>query len=232
MSYNMNFGIAGDRSSIDAIAEAKPDLVFLQETNERWENAILHALGEAYPHHRFDGPGDSWVAGGMGMLSRFPIASVEVLPPPPGGLFFAWRVVLDTPLGKLQVFNLHLRPPMSDGGSWVVGYWSTRADREREMQYHLESYDPKLATLFVGDFNEEGDGKAIAQLKDRGFADAIATFHGNTPTWQWPVGSITLKFQLDHIVHSAHLVPTAARIVEAGRSDHKPIWADFVRMDP
>ena len=62
--------------------------------------------------------------------------------------------------------------------------------------------------------------------------DTAGEEHGNRRTWAWPVGSITLSFQLDHILHDAHFVPVTAAIVEAGRSDHKPIWADFERIDP
>jgi endonuclease/exonuclease/phosphatase (EEP) superfamily protein YafD len=230
MSYNVNFGIAGDASSIAAIEAAKADLVFLQETNDVWEQAMVGTLGDRYPHHRFDPP-TGWPAGGMGVLSRFPIVKLETLVAPKAP-FFAWRVVIDTPLGRIQVFNLHLRPPMSDGGSWVVGYFSTRDDRLRELQYHLEALDPKLPALFVGDFNEERDGKAVSLLVDRGFADAIGELLGEKRTWEWPVGGMTLKFQLDHIMHDAHFVPVTAQIVEAGRSDHKPIYADFERIDP
>jgi endonuclease/exonuclease/phosphatase (EEP) superfamily protein YafD len=43
---------------------------------------------------------------------------------------------------------------------------------------------------------------------------------------------MTLRFQLDHIMHDDRFVPVTAQIVEAGRSDHKPIWADFERIDP
>lgn len=231
MSYNLNFGVAGDESNIAAIDHAKADIVFLQETNAEWEAALVGALGERYPHRRFDPPTD-WVAGGMGVLSKHPIVKLDTLTAPKAP-FFAWRAVLDTPLGRIQVFNLHLRPPMSDGGSWVVGYWSTREDRLREIQYHLEALDPKLPTILLGDFNEEREnGRALALLEERGFADAIGQFLGTTRTWEWPVKGFTLKFQLDHIMHDAHFVPTAAAIVEAGRSDHKPIWADFTRIDP
>jgi endonuclease/exonuclease/phosphatase family metal-dependent hydrolase len=165
------------------------------------------------------------------VLSRFPIVSDDKLFAP-GAYAFPWRVVVDTPLGRIQVFNVHLRPPMSDGGSWVVGYWSTRDNRLSEIQYHLEALDPKLPAIVLGDFNEETDGKAVSLLIDRGFSDAIAQFNGTRRTWEWPVGSMTLSFQLDHILHDAHFVPTTAKIVEAGRSDHKPIWADFARIDP
>ncbi|MEJ7602972.1 MAG: endonuclease/exonuclease/phosphatase family protein [Kofleriaceae bacterium] len=40
LTYNMNFGVAGDRAGVDAIASAAPDIAVLQETNDEWERAI------------------------------------------------------------------------------------------------------------------------------------------------------------------------------------------------
>jgi len=231
VSYNVNFGLAGDPNGVRAVGPIKADLVFLQETNEAWEAAFVDAFGRRYPHHRFTHPKD-WPAGGMGVLSRFPIESITELPTV-GGFFFAWRVIVDTNLGRIQVLNVHLRPPMSDGGSWVVGYFSTRENRLEEIEHHIAALDKKLPTIIVGDFNEEGDGLALGRLSQLGFGDAIAQFAPKQPTWQWRLSSgMTLKFQLDHILHDVHFVPVAARVVEAGQSDHKPIWADFERVDP
>lgn len=231
VSYNVNFGLAGDPEGVRAIGPIRGDIVFLQETNEAWESAFVDALGRRYPHHRFTHPKD-WPAGGMGVLSRFPIESITELPTV-GGFFFAWRVVLATNLGRIQVLNVHLRPPMSDGGSWVVGYFSTRENRLQEIEHHLAALDRSLPTLIVGDFNEESDGLALDRLARLGYGDATAQFHPTQPTWKWQVSSsVTLRFQLDHILHDAHFVPVASRIVEAGNSDHFPIWTDFVRIDP
>lgn len=228
MSYNVNFGLAGDRAGVDAVVVGAADVVFFQETNAAWEAALTRGLRIRYPHRQFTPPAD-WPAGGMGVMSRFPIIALEELPPA-GGPFFAWRVVLDTHLGRIQVLNVHLRPPMSDGGSWVVGYFSTRRDRLHEIEAHAAALAPSLPTLIVGDFNEETDGLAVQELTRRGFSDAIATMHGNTPTWEWPLRGMTLRFQLDHLLHDARFVATASTIVDAGRSDHKPVWADFVRV--
>jgi len=230
MSYNVNFGLGGDPLGVEAIAGAKPDLVLLQETNPEWQHAIVAKLAGEYPHIRFTHP-ETWPAGGMGLLSKYPVVSLQHLDSD-GGFFFAWRIVLDTKLGRVQVLNVHLRPPMSDGGSWVVGYFSTRGDRLTEIEHHFAALDPKLPTIVAGDFNEEGDGRAIEFLTDHGFADAMPQFAGKTRTWEWPVSGMTLKFQLDHIMHDAYFVPVQGAIVEAGRSDHKPIWIDFERMDP
>ena len=231
LSYNVNFGMAGDPPTIDAIASADADIVFLQETNATWQRALVTRIGNLYPHQRFTHP-ETWPAGGMGLLSKYPVVSLQHLDSV-GGMFFAWRVVLDTKLGRIQVLNVHLRPPMSDGGSWVVGYFSTRDNRLREIENHAAALDPKLPTLVVGDFNEEGDGKAVGYLVDHGFTDALGEKVGTKRTWEWPVSSsMTLRFQLDHIMHDDHFIAVAAAVVDAGRSDHMPVWADFERMDP
>src|SRR5262249_6918015 len=155
-------------------------------------------------HHRFAPPHD-WPAGGMGVMSRWPIARVDELPPPPGEPFFAWRIVIDAPGGQVQLLDVHLRPPMSDDGSWIKGYFTTRGDREREAQAHVAALDrlsatrcgvaartgeagpcdPKLPTIIAGDFNEEDDGLAHAVFRGRGFSDALAQFHADALTWHW-----------------------------------------------
>ena len=229
MTYNMNFGVAGDRQGIDAIASAKPDLVLLQETNDVWEKAIVAAL--PYPHHRFQGPKNEWVAGGLGVLSKWPIKTIEQLDTD-AGPFFAWRIVIDAPGGPLQAVNVHLHPPMDmQSGSWVIGYFSTRAVREAEARDHIAKIDPKLPTIIAGDFNEEDEGRAIGLFLARGMANALPRFRPDADTWQWGVGATTLKFRLDHILYDeAHFRAVGADVVDKGRSDHAPVWADLVRI--
>lgn len=229
MTYNLNFGVAGDRDGIAAIASAAPDLVLLQETTEVWEAALVAALGDRFPHHRFAPPKNEWIAGGMGVLSRWPITTVEQLDSD-AGLFFAWRIVIDTPGGPLQALDVHLHPPISDGGSWIVGYFSTRTVREREAKDHVAHLDPALPTIIAGDFNEEDEGAAIAVFERRGFTNALPRFQPDADTWQWPVGSTTLRFRLDHILHDNHFRAVGAAVVAGGRSDHAPVWADLVRL--
>lgn len=228
MTYNVNFGLEGDPAGIEAVASAKPDLVLLQETTPAWEKAFVGALAIAYPHHRFEHTHTELLAGGLGVMSRYPIIKIDTLTEG-GGPFFAWRVVIDAPGGPLQILDLHLRPPMSNSGSWVVGYFSTRADREREALAHVAKLDPSLPALAVGDFNEEDEGMAIAVFEQRGFTSALPQFQPNATTWQWPVGNRTLRFRLDHVLYDKHFRAIDAAVVPAGRSDHAPVWADLER---
>jgi len=226
LTYNMNFGVAGDRAGVEAIASASPDIAVLQETNAEWEAA----LAGTFPHHRFQGPKNEWVAGGMGVLSKWPIKSIDQLDTD-AGPFFAWRIVIDAPGGPLQILNVHLHPPMdTQSGSWLIGYFSTRAVREREARDHVAKLDRSLPTIIAGDFNEEDEGRAIAVFRERGFASALPRFRPDADTWQWPVGATTLRFRLDHVLfEEAAFRAVGADVVDKGRSDHAPVWADLVR---
>src|SRR5262245_52667158 len=44
MTYNVNFGLAGDPAGVAAIASASPDIVMLQETNDAWAAALIAGL--------------------------------------------------------------------------------------------------------------------------------------------------------------------------------------------
>jgi len=227
VTYNVNFGLAGDALGVAAVAALAPDVALFQETNVRWSDALIAGLGARLPHHRFAPPPD-WPAGGMGVMSRWPIARVDELPSP-SGPFFGWRVVIDAPGGPFQVLNLHLKPPMSDGGSWVIGYFSTRDAHAHEAAVHAEALDPIMPAIVVGDFNEESDGAAVGVFIRRGFEDTLAQFAPKTRTWEWPVGSFTLHFQLDHVLYDHAWVAVAGGVAEAGRSDHRPVWVDLER---
>lgn len=226
LTYNVNFGVAGDPAGVAAIASASPDIAMLQETNDEWAAALIAGLGARLPHHHFAPPQNEWVAGGMGMMSRWPILRIDTLDGG-GGPFFAWRAVVDAPGGPIQIFNVHLRPPMSETGSWVAGYFTTRAAREREARSHITALDPALPALAAGDFNEEDEGQAIAVFRAAGFRNVLPAFQPNADTWQWPVGGVTLRFRLDHVLADARFRPLGAAVVEAGRSDHAPVWADL-----
>ena len=68
MTYNVNFGLAGDSSILETIRKSQADVVFLQETTLDWEAAIRAALSELYPHMGFRGGSG---AGGLAVLVAF-----------------------------------------------------------------------------------------------------------------------------------------------------------------
>ena len=224
LSYNVNFGLAGDRAGIEAIRVADADLVLLQETTPHWERALREQLGADYPHMEFrHGAG----AGGLALLSRRPFEDHGLLPAQ--SWFPAWVVHAQTALGTVQVLNVHLRPPLGEHGSVVSGYFTTPKIREQEISVFMSALDASLPTLVVGDFNEDAGGRALHKLQVAGFRSALPEFSPSAKTWRWQIGVGTLGSCLDHVVYNGQLEPIAVEVLELGRSDHLPLLATFTR---
>ena len=222
-SYNINFGNGHAPQTVDTIASLGTDIVLLQETTAHSEAAIRARLEDEYPEIRFH---HCCRAGGLGVLSKWPILDAEVLEPDIG-FFPAWWVRVQTPAGPLVLVDVHLRPPISDGGSWVVGFFSTRHVRAREIAAIWLDVPKDDPILFAGDFNEDADGLAVALLADKGLHSALPRFHPKVNTWHWRVGATDLKMMLDHVVYGPPLQPVDAKVVRGGLSDHEPVVVTF-----
>jgi endonuclease/exonuclease/phosphatase (EEP) superfamily protein YafD len=227
MTYNVNFGIPGDGPTLAAIEMGQADVVFLQEINTAWEQALRARFAGAYPHLAFYPRGG---AGGIAILSRFPLSGMELIPPAGDGWFPALRLVVATPIGRVQALVVHLRPPVSDGGSFISGHFQAPRIHKQEIERFCQTLDRRLPTVVVGDFNEEDDGSAIVYLvgANRRMANALPQFAPDRRTWHWTTSVGTFERQLDHIVYDVRLEPLAVEVLEAGNSDHFPVVGVFV----
>ena len=222
-TYNVNYGLAGDGETLDAIGDLRVDMVFLQETNAAWEEHLRARFAKAYPHQAYK---HCCGAGGLAVLSKVPFAEREYVHPE-GAWFPAWRVVADTALGKVQVLNVHLRPNVSDSGSVVGGLFTTPAVREREMESYVKLIDKRLPALVVGDFNETANGLAVGRLAALDMRSALPTVGGPQATWHWQTSLGEVKKQFDHVVFGDKLTLAGAHVRRVGRSDHFPVVATF-----
>jgi endonuclease/exonuclease/phosphatase (EEP) superfamily protein YafD len=223
LSYNVNYGLAGDAESVAVIGAADADVVLLQETSERWEAVLRDQLAPRYPHMSFR---HCCLAGGLAVLSKYAFEDGDYLPTE-HGWFPAWRVVVDSPIGPLQLLNVHLRPQISDSGSVVSGYFTTPAVRQAEIREHFPTLDPNLPTVVMGDFNEGSSGRAVVYLEQRGFKSALTQFAGEQDTWRWSTSVGEVRTQLDHMVYDPRLEPLDVYVVQGGRSDHLPVMGIF-----
>ncbi|MBI1944425.1 MAG: endonuclease/exonuclease/phosphatase family protein [Deltaproteobacteria bacterium] len=222
MSFNLNYGLSGDEDTLAAIDVCACDIVALQEVTPAWRRAIEARYGARYPHMHFitsEGPG------GLAVLSRTRITRADTLAEVTW--FPAQRVIVDGPLGAVQVLNVHLRPPFDDDGSMVIGIFVTPEMRKREIAA-FRAQLLSIPTIVVGDFNESS-GQALDHLGAHGFSDALALANGQR-TWRWPTPVLELSDRLDHVMYArAAFVPVEVRVVERGRSDHFPVVATFGR---
>jgi endonuclease/exonuclease/phosphatase (EEP) superfamily protein YafD len=219
VSYNVNY--AGDEApTLDVIALADGDVVLLQETTPRWERALRRRFHDRYPHMAFHHADRS--PGGLAVLSRYPIEADAILPPAEHW-FPAERLVVATPLGRVQILHVHLRPAI-DQGDWVRGYLTTPPIRRREIEAYWKAMSPDLPVLVAGDFNEEPGATALGFLVDHGLVRADS---GPAPTWTWQGNwrgnDVRLRMKLDHILSDRRLAIGDARVLEGGGSDHHAV---------
>lgn len=214
LTYNVNFERL-DPATVDAIAAADADVVFLQETTAPWESAIRARL--SYPTMLFRSHDPD---GGMAILSRWPVAEQAWMDSPVGA-FPAWCVVIESPLGPLRALHVHLHPPLDENGL-LSGYFTTGGKRRAE----IEAYLPCLPDLAVGDFNEES-GDAVSMVEARGLRDAA----GATPTrtWRWETSFGELQGRPDHVFVGPGIGVRKVEVLETGASDHRPLRVELQR---
>lgn len=224
VTYNVNFGLAGDPGILNVIESTDADIIALQETNQEWQDAVESStLAKNYPHIQFH---HCCRAGGLALISRYPFTIEETIDGV-DGWFPAWRVNVDAPTGELQLLVLHLRPPVSNSGSFLAGYFLAPDIHTEEIEKFTASLDWNKPTVALGDYNESPRGAAIAVFEERGFTNALPQFDDNPITWHWPTRFGELRNALDHILVSEHFHVSHAEVRHKGRSDHFPVIADI-----
>ena len=213
MTYNLEWNNPNPQATLDAIAAADPDVALFQEVTPAWRDALVDRLGSRYPHRAFY-PGR---AGGIGMLSKLPLASEDKLPPV--DWFPAQRATVTTSFGPVQILNLHLRPQV-ERGSWVRGYITTPPIRRREIEAHYKQLATGIPTIIAGDFNEDPNGSAVAFVAKQGLTRVVPQ---GPSTWHYAAGKLdVLKLDIDHVMVRG-LTARDARVLDAGTSDHRPV---------
>jgi endonuclease/exonuclease/phosphatase family metal-dependent hydrolase len=225
LTYNVNWGAPQPELAAQIIQQSGADIVCLQETTPQWESFLRQALKDDYSFVEFRSS-QMRMGGGLAFLSKVPAKEVAYIPSDTGW-FDGWIMEFQTASGPVQVLNVHLRPPISDSGSWISGYFSTRDDRLREMERFYALTRPAMATLVAGDFNDTDHSQVVEWLKKKDMVNALPQFDHYTPTWQMGTSAITLRRRMDHILYSPELRCCSARVLRTGASDHFPVEAVF-----
>jgi len=226
-TYNLNYGLAGDRATTEAVRSTDADVLLLQEVSAAWWDALAEDVGRAWPHHcRVR---DASPAGGAAILSRYPLDGCARSDPPPGAAFPAQAATVRSPLGDIRLVNLHLTPARG-GPAILVDLVGLSAVHARELRVHGERlFEPALPTIVGGDFNEDLGAGAVRALGERGYGSALVDHAPHTPTWTWHIGVMPVHKRLDHVMYdAARLRCVHAEVRAAGRSDHRPVVAHFV----
>lgn len=144
LTYNVNWGMPAPELAVKAITEADADLLCLQETTPAWEQYLRPRLESKYPYIRFC---HYRGAGGLAVLSKMPLKEIAYVPSKVGW-FPGWILEGETPIGPIQILNVHLHPAVGERGSVGPGpYFSTPKLRLREIQeFHKYVKPPSIST--------------------------------------------------------------------------------------
>jgi endonuclease/exonuclease/phosphatase (EEP) superfamily protein YafD len=227
LSYNVNWGGAGAEEVVQIIRDSDAEIVCLQETTPEWELFLKRQIGREYSFTSFR-QSQGRMGGGLAFLSKRPAREIAYIPSETGW-FDGWIVEFMTAAGPVQILNVHLRPPVSDRGGWISGYFNTRDDRVKELARFYKMANSEVPLIVAGDFNDSANSAVVKWLEKRGLKNALPQFDRSTPTWRWKYRGITLKRRMDHIMYSPELYCGGAKVTEAGPSDHFPVFAWFRR---
>jgi endonuclease/exonuclease/phosphatase (EEP) superfamily protein YafD len=228
VTYNVNWGFANPQEVVLFLDSADADVVCLQETHAAWEAYLKSALGKRYPYRVFEDRGG---AGGIAIMSKQHIGAVEVLEAEEGW-FPALLATVDTAIGPVQFLNVHLKPPLNEGGSASASaLYNAGGVHLEEIQGFVRSVDQGRPVVIAGDFNENDDGRAVQWLVEQGYMDSLRAFDSYGKTWRWELSyGLALQGRYDHIMIGEGLGSTGAALVEVDASDHRPVVAEVVAV--
>ena len=196
----------------DAIAEAEPDVVLLEEVSDAWMTRLA-SLDEQYPHNvTFPRP-DNF---GIALYSKHPLENVKI--------DFLGEAAVPTIVATLRVddrfvqfVGTHPLPPVGERGSRL------RNEQLRLVGEYVASLDGPA--ILAGDFNTTPWTSHFKNLlKQTGMSNSAAGY-GLQATW--PADNVLLRIPLDHCLISPDLVVVNRAVGPDIESDHFPIVIDL-----
>lgn len=223
VTYNVNWGFVNPDKVARYIATENADIVCLQETHRYWKKSLSDKLNKVYPYGKFKEWGN---AGGIAIISKYELKDANFIEPN-DKWFPAYFARVRTPIGKIQILNVHLSPPLpADGNNAAAARIKTGEIHSAEMEWFLRGADLNEPMIILGDFNGDEKDKAITRLTESGWTDALWQFDRKSNTWEWkPQGGKTMKERYDHILYNRFLDCTGAKVTESDASNHYPVTA-------
>lgn len=212
MLANVNTRLGNPRKVVAAIEQFKPDILVLEEVDEKWLASLSEDL-KAYTYSTAVPRDDNF---GIAVYSKFPIRG-EVT-------YFGNSEVpsvvaeIDLPQGTFTLIGTHALPPAS-------------AENTRLRDQHLSLIpetvrEAKSPVLLLGDLNATPWCSSFRRLiRESGLRDS-SQGRGYQPTW--PSFMPLLRIPIDHCLYGAGIQVVGKRIGPKLGSDHYPVVVDFV----
>ena len=238
-TFNVNFALArkgGCSASALVVKQIRQaaneaDVVLLQETHSGWASIVDVLLARSHPfrlHHL-----ESQTAGGFSAYSRLPLKSLGTISPTgiDGALFNAQHYQVRIKDELINIFNVHLRPPVYlTGGSSPFSMLETSPIRLREVENivaQLRKNSSNERYIMAGDFNENDGMLALGHLvANLNCKDALGLTDKMTHWWllkESKYGDYVTYKRLDHVLCSPGLLPVDCKVLDDDKltgSDH------------
>lgn len=194
---------------LDWLARHPADLVVVQEVSDAWARDLARL--EDLPHRHLLSRPDAY---GIGVLSRWPLESLERLDLADDGLPSLSGVVL-VDGQPVRFLGLHTR--------WPVLPWLAEARDDALRRVAGIAREEQRPMVVLGDLNLSPDAPAFGRLLgDSGLRDVM---HG--PDWRptWQAGFWPLALRIDHVLVNGDLCVDHAEVGSSFGSDHRPVIA-------
>ncbi|RKN86645.1 endonuclease/exonuclease/phosphatase family protein [Paenibacillus ginsengarvi] len=233
MSYNIHFGTDSSGAPtlpriMETIAEAGPDIVFLQEVDKHWSRRSGFAdqtklLSETLGLSVVYGanldldppvPGAPRRQYGTAILSKHPIMESRNYPlnsfgDEQRGLLEA-EIELSADGPSIRAYNIHMG--------------LTARQRIAQVEDATQIIGRKSGpVVLAGDFNAEPDSLELRLLREAGFVDSLAGLAAG-PTFP----STAPESRIDYIWTRGNLSVDSAAVLPSMASDHCPIVGEYV----
>lgn len=203
------------------IRRTQADVVALQEVVPESAAALNREFSGDYPYRYF--------AGGLGLLSRFPMRHARFQRSRRGlnGFLFA---EIDHRRGRFQIANLHLDPlrswTLAEKLSLPAQLWRRQREIHRdELAQALKSLKPGMPTILLGDFNRASHA-STDRLRELGFTDSFAAVTSGpdrVPTLHFSMLGFRLGRRVDFVFHDHAFRTVGSRVLPGPPSDHNPV---------
>lgn len=211
---------------LDAIEQADPDILLLEEVTPKWADELA---GLDYPYRVEEVRTDCF---GIMLLSRYPLSNTH-------GVYLTGRArspsgplphermdrrsvptliaTVHLPQGEITVIGTHPLPPIGPD------YSRLRNLQLMELPYLV--YKQSKPVLLIGDLNVSPWSYWFRRLlSESGLKNSMKGF-GFQPSW--PAENRLLRIPIDHVLHGEQIVIHNRAVGGSVGSDHLPVIVDF-----
>ncbi|MBP9152112.1 MAG: endonuclease/exonuclease/phosphatase family protein [Flavobacteriales bacterium] len=212
--FNVYHNNSTATEAIQLIAAANSDVFTIQELNTTWTPLLDSIFTLSHPY-TVEAPLETCCYG-IGIYSKFPIASYEVLEIENTPVVIAQVLINES---EVTVISLHTRPP---------AFPNETKERNRQLEAVANIISTESGHVIVlGDFNLVPWDGEFKSFLEQGNLNAVR--NGFQATYPMDVGLPLIP--IDHITFSKNLVPTSCQTVTIPGSDHRGLMAGFVFKD-